>query len=125
MINAANIVARRISHGHVTVCTAISEGQRRRERERETRIICKPGCVFRFLLVLFPFFFLNTRTDNTAAIDERVDDSRLWTLLIYSSMEMVINLDTSDRNRLALRARRASVRTHARYTGHGGTAFGD
>lgn len=53
MINAANIVARRISHGHVTVCTAISEGQERGERERERYVYANQVVFFVFLFSLF------------------------------------------------------------------------
>ena len=125
MINAANIVARRISHGHVTVCTAISEGQGRGERERDLYGNQVVFFVFRFFFFFF-IFVLNTRTiRNTAAIDERVDDRRLWTLLIYSSMKMVINLDTGDRNRLAPSGT-TCVRSHTRAIHRiRGTAFGD
>lgn len=105
VINAANIVPGRISHGHVTVCTVISEIDRDRVRNGETRVAEKI------------FFFLESRTNNSDAIDERVGDSRLWTLLIYSSMEMVISRDTSDRNRLALRAAVCRF-AHTRYHGY-------
>lgn len=75
VIDAANIVPRRISHGHVTVCAI----PRRREREREIETSISPS--FSSLSFLSSFLLFKLRTDNSSAIDEtcrRQADSGLY-----------------------------------------------
>lgn len=74
VIDAANIVPRRISHGHVTVCAI----PRRTKRERQRRAHLPPPLFFPFSLSLF---FFKLRTNDSSAIDEtcrRQADSGLY-----------------------------------------------
>lgn len=105
VIDAANIVPRRISHGHVTVCAI----PRRRERERN-----RDEHISLLFFSFFPLFFPSFQIAHRQFERDRRNVSatgRLRTLLIYSSM--VIRPDTGDRNRLALQARRP-FRAHTR-----------
>lgn len=98
VIDAANIVPRRISHGHVTV-RAIP---RRANRDERT----SPSSSFSLLS-----FFQIARQQFERDRRNVSATGRLRTLLIYSSM--VIRPDTGDRNRLAPSG---SVLAHTRET---------
>lgn len=105
VIDAANIVPRRISHGHVTVCAIPRRTKRERERDRDEHTSL---LLFSFLSLSLSFFFQIAHERFERDRRNVSATGRLRTLLIYSSM--VIRLDTGDRNRLALQARFAHTR---------------